>query len=370
MEKNNINPRLCCFIGAALNLIGNIGGMISQNKNVNKQIAAQRAENEATRKYNKQMAEWQNAQNIAQWERENAYNDPKRQMERAVAAGLNPDLIYGNGGAAIPAANSPEMTSGAPATPTDMSNIANKRTIGDAISSGMSEYFQNRLAEANLEKIEAETNKANAEAKGQGITNEWIDKLNQNSIDLGNAKIDNLGFVNNLNQAQKEVLNKTVDKIHGEIDNLRASTIAAMESVKNMKFNQGIQTIRTRLEKDLTEAKIRQIATQNGLTVQEANRIKETLPFLISSMAADNELKTSQGMLNQQERMNKILQAQGIRIQNGNLILNGQILEHSAKNAQAYDKSTDSIGIVGKTIRVATQLIQDAFGGTIGNIIK
>ena len=65
-------------------------------------------------------------------------------------------------------------------------------------------------------------------------------------------------------------------------------------------------------------------------------------------MAADNELKTSQSMLNQQERMNKVLQAQGIRIQNGNLVLNGQILEHSAKNAQAYDESTDSIGVAGR----------------------
>ena len=75
-------------------------------------------------------------------------------------------------------------------------------------------------------------------------------------------------------------------------------------------------------------------------------------------------------MLAQQQRMNKILEAQGIRIQNGNLVLNGKMLEHAAKNAEAYDKSTDNIGIVGSTIRVATQLIQDVFGGSIGQFVK
>lgn len=52
-----------------------------------------------------------NQYNLDQWHRQNAYNDPKRQMERLQNAGLNPNLIYGtsptsavgNAGAVAPA---------------------------------------------------------------------------------------------------------------------------------------------------------------------------------------------------------------------------------------------------------------------------
>lgn len=52
-----------------------------------------------------------NQYNLEQWHRQNAYNNPKRQMERLQNAGLNPNLIYGtsptsavgNAGAVAPA---------------------------------------------------------------------------------------------------------------------------------------------------------------------------------------------------------------------------------------------------------------------------
>lgn len=37
----------------------------------------------------------------ANWQMENAYNSPQAQMQRLKAAGLNPDLIYGNGAAGL-----------------------------------------------------------------------------------------------------------------------------------------------------------------------------------------------------------------------------------------------------------------------------
>ena len=46
---------------------------------------------------NMKIARYQNAWNLEQWNRENAYNLPTAQMARLKAAGLNPNLVYGSG---------------------------------------------------------------------------------------------------------------------------------------------------------------------------------------------------------------------------------------------------------------------------------
>lgn len=44
---------------------------------------------------NEEMQQQQNKWNLEQWNRNNAYNHPAAQMQRLKAAGLNPDLLYG-----------------------------------------------------------------------------------------------------------------------------------------------------------------------------------------------------------------------------------------------------------------------------------
>lgn len=48
-------------------------------------------------KYNKEMADIQNQYNIDAWNRQNEYNTPTQQMNRLKDAGLNPNLMYGQG---------------------------------------------------------------------------------------------------------------------------------------------------------------------------------------------------------------------------------------------------------------------------------
>ncbi len=48
---------------------------------------------------NEDMQRRQNAWNLEQWHRNNAYNHPAAQMQRLKAAGLNPDLMYGQNAA-------------------------------------------------------------------------------------------------------------------------------------------------------------------------------------------------------------------------------------------------------------------------------
>lgn len=48
-------------------------------------------------KANKELAQYQFDLNRRQWEAENEYNSPAAQMQRLKEAGLNPNLVYGNG---------------------------------------------------------------------------------------------------------------------------------------------------------------------------------------------------------------------------------------------------------------------------------
>lgn len=50
-----------------------------------------------TRQANMELAEFGFQKNLDMWNRQNAYNHPSSQMERLKQAGLNPNLVYGNG---------------------------------------------------------------------------------------------------------------------------------------------------------------------------------------------------------------------------------------------------------------------------------
>lgn len=62
------------------------GGAATARENTDKTIAA-----------NKQLAEYQYSKDLESWNMGNAYNSPSAQMSRLEKAGLNPNLVYGNG---------------------------------------------------------------------------------------------------------------------------------------------------------------------------------------------------------------------------------------------------------------------------------
>lgn len=140
------------MLSTAIGVASSIAGNVASNRNIDTQIAAQQYENEKNREYNLNLAKMQNQWNIEQWNRENAYNSPAAQMARYKAAGLNPDLIYGQQNLSVA---SPEMTAGEGSQPTDVSNLANKRTIGDIAA----QASQTRLTNAQAKLAESQAKK-------------------------------------------------------------------------------------------------------------------------------------------------------------------------------------------------------------------
>ena len=60
--------------------------------------AINRSSQSSANRQNFELAKYQNAWNLQQWNRENEYNHPAMQMARLKQAGLNPNLVGCSGG--------------------------------------------------------------------------------------------------------------------------------------------------------------------------------------------------------------------------------------------------------------------------------
>lgn len=227
------------LVSLGTNFVGSLAGMIGQNKNIEKQIAAQREENQLNREYNLNLARMQNQWNIEQWNRENTYNTPLAQRQRLAAAGMNPDLAYGEGVSANLAASSPEMTAGAPSSPTDVSNLANKQTVGDMVRS----VLQNNLAQAQTDatkagkkktdqetkNLEVENNILSADALTRAIQNEWNIEFTKSQVYYNHA-------LSKESHANAENLAAKTNNLNQQTENLYVQRDALLQQIKNMEI--------------------------------------------------------------------------------------------------------------------------------------
>lgn len=104
---------------------------------------------------------------VENWNRETNYNDPKAQMQRLKNAGLNPNLVYGNGAAGLEAPSIAAPT--APAAP--MQNTS----PGD-FGSAVSDAVQAAVGIYNAKKAKSET-------IAQNIENDYLGKTLQDRVE-------------------------------------------------------------------------------------------------------------------------------------------------------------------------------------------
>lgn len=114
---------------------------------------AQSSINKKTQQWNEHMYGVQRADALADWNRQNDYNSPQAQMARLKAANLNPNFIYGSSGN-MPASSSVRQSE----VPSWNPHAADYSGIGNAVSSGISTYYDTRLKTAQLDNIKAQNN--------------------------------------------------------------------------------------------------------------------------------------------------------------------------------------------------------------------
>lgn len=203
-----------------MSVLGSIaGGLFSVGTKLNSS-EVQRSENAKQREYEQKMYEKQKADNIAQWERQNQYDSPAEQMKRLKAAGLNPNLIYGQMGTGNVAQNvaTPQVS--------DLSgNMASANNAAASMVGAGAGVFnavtQARLAEAQIHLTNAEATKTEHETPGA----DYGQKLGEFTIYNLSAKNKNLDSQTVLNNLEAKYADETYS---AKIENLHASSDALL----------------------------------------------------------------------------------------------------------------------------------------------
>lgn len=262
------------LLGGLANAGASVYSQIQTNKNIDKQLAAQKQENEATREYNMNLAKQQNQWNIEQWNRENAYNTPSAQKERIKDAGLNADMLYGQGTLQNTAAASPQLTSGAAATPVDWSALGGKRTIGDALATSLS----NEMARAQIDSVKADTKKTLADAGLSEIALTYADAKERLNLKISEEEFK-------LVEQQWQEVAQTIENKRAELESI---------SLKNAR-----QMIENAYQAEVFQKQIDLLAEELKIKKEEAANAARYFVAQVLGMEADNAWKDAAWIVEQ-----------------------------------------------------------------------
>lgn len=254
--------------------IASIAGNIASNMNINNQVSQQKIENQKNRDWNLNLARQQNKWNIEQWNRENAYNSPSAQMARFKAAGLNPDLMYGQQNLS---AVSPEMTAGEGSQPTDVSNLANKRSMLDIVSASLDNQMKREQIKSMKNENAINSGKVDTE---QALSYLVGDPLSVENSDLANklpfrAYQQYLSLVNDA----KDSVNKTVENDSRLVD-------------------LAIRKLDRKFKEDSMQIMLKDLAEKLKITEAEAEYYVKTVSLRIEGLKIDNKLKENEDFWN------------------------------------------------------------------------
>lgn len=136
------------LIAGGASLLGSALGFGSQKKT-----------NKANMELAKYQNEWQTQENekayqrnLQMWNLQNAYNSPTQQMARLRTAGLNPNLVYGNGVTGNSAGSTPQYQ------PADIkrAELSPYRGWNQGLSDAVSNFLAYRSNRAQVENMEAQ----------------------------------------------------------------------------------------------------------------------------------------------------------------------------------------------------------------------
>lgn len=173
------------------------------------------------------------------WQENNAYNSPQAQMARLKVAGLNPNLVYQNGGAVSPSdqltppdwQNSPisefnnlgEMAIQGASVDAD---IANKQALNEQIKADTAAQLVRNKYLSTKEKMSIAQTQASIFESGQrssllgaqfGLTQQQITNSQLEYHEIG-ARIDKLKSEKFLNDKQSQVFDHEIDRIDSITD--------------------------------------------------------------------------------------------------------------------------------------------------------
>ena len=215
---------------------------------------------------------------VENWNREVNYNDPKEQMKRLKAAGLNPNLVYGSGAAGLEAPSTAAPT--APSAPMQATTPGN---FGSAVSDAVQ-------AAVGI----AQAKKAKSETIGQEIENEYAlktlnDRIDQIAIDNNWKKAD----TNRVKESTAKIMQET-DMIVGQMNLMLRDQSIKEEELANLKKTGILMDNEINWFAACKQADIAQKLASAGYNKAMAHQVESMLPLLMTQQKLANGISAIQ----------------------------------------------------------------------------
>lgn len=269
-------------------LIGSAIGALANNANTQNAINANKQSQQENREYNLNLAKMQNRWNRDQWQREADYNSPAAYRARLKAAGMNPDLAYGNVQGVAPA--SAGMTSGQASQPVDNSLLAQKMTALNVASATL----DNKLKSAQIKNLEEDARNKNLDnrLKGYEVKNE--DALQALVGDPLSATMDTSKLPLPAYRKYMEIVNSVKDSANKTVQNEEG-----LLRLANARLD--------KLFRDKTfSGELKKFANSVEISDQEAKYYIDTLTYRIASAKYDAKIKEGDAFMNDPSFLEKL----------------------------------------------------------------
>lgn len=196
----------------------------------------------------------QRTDSLKDWNMQNEYNSPQQQMARLKAAGLNPNLVYGNGATTEGASfKSPDLKT-SPHQPSDYSGI------GQAATAGIEAYNDTRVKDAQINQINEQINvmKKDQSLKEIDFLHKKFDldlkgELRQNSLDMAIQQYlklqEDTNYTRDSNARANELQPHNVEMITAQVSNMMQLTKETKHKIELLKQSKEMNELDLRLKR-------------------------------------------------------------------------------------------------------------------------
>lgn len=269
-------------------LIGSAIGALATNANTQNAIDANKQSQQENREYNLNLAKMQNYWNTQQWYREADYNSPAAYRARLKAAGMNPDLAYGNVQGVAPASSG--MTSGQASQPVDNSLLAQKMTALNVASAAL----DNKLKSAQVKNLEEDAKNKNLDNRLKGYEANNEDALQALVGDPLSATMDASKLPLPAYRRYIEIVNFAKDSANKTVQNEEG-----LLRLANARLD--------KLFRDKTFAgELKKFANSVDISSADAKFYLQTLTSRIASVKYDAKIKEGEAFMNDPAFLEKL----------------------------------------------------------------
>lgn len=286
---------LSALLGAGTSLFGATFSGIGAGKRQKRAIAAQRAENEKARQWSEKMAAWYRDTERENLRDEREYNTPSAQMQRLKAAGLNPDLVYGEGAAGLVDSNVAGTAMPSNVPPADVAGpIMNTPTAMESLFQGAA--YAKTLAE--VKNIQADTSKKEGEVTSLNIDNFVKAASSDNAVKLSGLEVQLTKAQAEYTSEQKSKLISEINDINEHVNLLKAQVSETWSRTANLDSSTVLNRTtailnnkRFDLECEEFARRVRETDAKVDLSEAEAKSILVTMYAKVNNIDTDTALK-------------------------------------------------------------------------------